>query len=117
MVSASQDSEPPKSFANVTPVDLAGAGQTRMIVDAVKESVAELRSDVKEIRGHRFPDFVWHITVFAAGFLLLCGVMAAAYFRIDDRLRDLSLAATRVDTKLEDLLQRIPPMPAPIPKK
>lgn len=104
-------------MANVTPQDMTGAGQTRIIVDAVKESVAELKSDVKDIKSHRVSDLVLHVSTLAAGFILLAGMMIAAYFKLDDRIHDISTALTRVETKLDDLLQRIPPIPTPVPRK
>ena len=118
MVNTSQDSGPPQAMANVVPVDIGGyAGQTRIIVDAVKDSVAELKADVKDIRSHRFSDLLWHIGALAATFALLGGMMIVAYMKIDERMRELSTASTRVETKLEDLLQRIPPVQTPVPKK
>lgn len=116
MANLEQESRPPDVLANVTP-DLGGAGQTRLIVEAVKETVADLKSDVKELKSHRFTDLLWHVTALAATFILLGGMMVAAYFKIEDRLLDLTRASARVDTKLEDLLQRIPPAPTPIPRR
>jgi hypothetical protein len=117
VANAIQDSEPPRDMANVPPQDMVGAGQTRLIVEAVKESVADLKSDVKEIKSHRYSDLVWHVSTLAAGFVLLTGMMIAAYFRLDDRVNGISMALTRVETKLDDLLQRIPPVPTPAPRK
>jgi hypothetical protein len=93
------------------------AGQTRIIVEAVKESVADLKADVKEIKGHRVSDLRWHIGIFGAGFLVLGGMLIAGYFKLEDRLSDLSTASTRVETKLDDLLARIPPVQTPVPAK
>ena len=118
MVSPANDTQTPTSMPNiVSPQDIAGAGQTRLIVDAVKETVAELKADVREIKGHRWSDLLWHIGSFAAGFVLLAGMMLAAYFKLEDRLFTLSTSATRVETKLEDLLQRIPPVQTPAPRR
>jgi hypothetical protein len=106
-----QESGPPRETANVTPMD-AGSAQTRQIVEAVKASVAVLTSDVKEIRNYRYTDLLLHIGAFAAGIVLVVTMMVAAYFKLEDKLQTLSTATTRVDTKLEDLLLRIPPIPA-----
>jgi len=43
--------------------------------------------------------------------------MIAAYFKIDDKISDISKASTRIETKLDDLVQRIPPVQAPAPLK
>jgi hypothetical protein len=98
---------------------LEAAGQTRLIVEAVKETVAELKTDVRAIKDHRFTDMLWHIAALAAAVVLLGGMMVAAYFKFEDRLQLLSTSSTRVETKLDDLLQRIPPTPTliPAPKK
>ena|SRR6516225_11354388 len=102
---------------NVVPTDIAGAASTRIIVEAVKETVAELKSDVRDIKSHRFSDLIWHISVLAAGFVLLAGMMIAAYFKLEEKIEALSTSNTRIETKLEDLLQRIPPVPTPPPTK
>jgi hypothetical protein len=104
-------------MANVPPPEGPAFAQARIIVDAVKESVAELKSDVKEIKGHRHTDFVWIIGVLAAGFLVLLGAMATAYLRLDDKVSELSKSQTRIETRLEDLIARIPPTQTPVPKK
>lgn len=108
---------PPKEMANVVPLDASVVGQTRLIVDAVKESVCDLKVDVKDIKNHRHTDFVWNIGVLAAGFLLLSGAMITAYLRIDDKVSELSKSQIRIETKLDDLIARIPPVQAPIQKK
>lgn len=100
---------------NVPPQNIAGAGQTRLIVEAVKESVAELKNDVRDIKGHRISDMRWHLGAFAAGFIILGGMLITAYFRLDDRINTLDTSMTRIETKLDDLLQHIPPLPTPIP--
>lgn len=113
-----QESVPPKDMANVAPVDMGGvAGQTRIIVDAVKETVSELKADVKEIKNYRHSDFLWHLGLVGSAFFLLSGILATVYFKIEDKMHALSIASTRVETKLEDLLRRIPPMPTPVPKR
>jgi len=35
------------------------------------------------------------------------------YLRIEDRIEPLSLSNAKIDTKLQDLLARIPPLPLP----
>ena len=49
--------------------------------------------------------------------VLLVGMMIAVDFRVEDQIHQLSTATTRVETKLDDLLQRIPPVVAPAPRK
>jgi hypothetical protein len=104
-------------MANVAPFDVAGAGQTRLIVEAVKESVADLKSDVKEIKNYRYGDLFKYLGAIAAAVVLLGGMMIAVYFRVEDQIQRLSTATTRIESKLEDLIQRIPPVPTPAPRK
>ena len=66
---------------NVNPTDVGGSGQTRLIVEAVKESVAELKADVRTIRDHRFTDMMYHLAVLVGAGILLGGMMIAAYFK------------------------------------
>ena len=118
MASNSQDSQPPREMANVAPFDVAGAGQTRLIVEAVKESVADLKADVKEIKGYRYGDLFKYLSAIAAAVVLLGGMLTAVYFRVEDKIHNLSNATTRMEAKLEDLLQRIPPTAStPAPKR
>ena len=72
------------------------------------------KADVRNIRDHRFTDMMWHIGALAAGVILLGGMMIAAYFKIEDKIEVMSNASVRVETKLEDLLQRIPPVATPL---
>ena len=114
----SENGDIPRQFASVPPPDIAaGTGQLRLIVQ-------ELKDDIRDIKSHRHSDFVFHITVLAAGFLILAGMLIFGYFKLDDRItksddkiNNLITAVTRSDTKLEDLLQRIPPAQTPVPKK
>jgi len=82
-------------------------------VEAVKETVSELKADVRIIKDHRFTDMLWHLGALVATALVLGGMMVAAYFKIQDKMDELSTSSTKVETKLEDLLQRIPPLPTP----
>jgi len=115
--SMQMEPEPPKSMANVAPAEMAGAAHTRILIDAVKESVADLKSDVKDIKSHRFADLLWHIAGLVGLAIILGGMMSAAYFKLEEKISNLSIASTRVETKLDDLIARIPPVPTPPPKK
>jgi hypothetical protein len=97
-------------MANVAPLDVAGAGQTRLIVEAVKESVADLKADVKEIKSYRFGDLFKYLSALTAAVVLLGSMMIAVYFKIEDKIHDLSTASTRIEQKLDDLIARIPPV-------
>jgi hypothetical protein len=112
-----QESEIPRQFASVPPPDLAGAGQTRLLIKAIEDAVKDLKDDVKDIKSHRHTDFVFHISIFAGGFLILAGMFIAGYLKLDERVTAITNISIRVDTKLEDLLQRIPPLPSPVPRR
>jgi hypothetical protein len=60
---------------------------------------------------------LWHIATFAAGFLILAGAKITAYLRLDDKISDMSKSQVRIETKLDDLIARLPPAPTPIPRK
>jgi hypothetical protein len=111
-----EEAGPPINTANVTPID-AGTAQTRQIVDAVRLSVASLHADVKEIRDYRYTDLWRHLAAFATGIVLVVGMMSAVYFKIEDKIQTLSTTTTRIQTKPDDLIARVPPIQAPVPRK
>jgi hypothetical protein len=91
----SGENGPPKEMPNVIP-DVGGSGQTRILIDAVKETVAELKSDVKDIKEYRHTDFRWHITIFGSGFLLLAGLALHLYSRLEGNYSPLCGVVTQV---------------------
>lgn len=117
MANAAQESEPPKAMANVTPMDAGVTPVTRVLIDAVKESVSDLKSDVKEIKAQRFPDLLWHIAGLVGLGVILGGMMLTVYFKLEDKISALSTSSAKIETKLEDLIARIPPVQAPVPKR
>ena len=125
MVNPNQSGEPPKDFPSVPPTEMGGnAAQTRLLINAIESQVADLRSDVKDIKDHRHPDFVWMITVFGGGFLFLLIAFAYGYLNVANKIdtqiaktaeRDVTLA--RIETKLDDLIARVPPIQTPVTTK
>jgi hypothetical protein len=113
VVNPEQEAGPPRQLPNVTPNVSGESGQTRLLINAVEATLKELKDDVKDVKSHRHSDFVYTVSMFAVGFMLLAGMLVYGYFRIDDKVTSLSNTLTRVETKLEDLLQRIPPIPTP----
>jgi hypothetical protein len=113
---AHEEGEIPRQFPNVPPPEIAGAAQTRLLIKAIEDTVKDLKDDVRDIKSHRHSDLILHLSVFVAGFLVLGGMLIAGYFRLDDRIDKLTETSIRVDTKLEDLLQRLPPVQAPVQK-
>jgi hypothetical protein len=115
-VANSQEAGPPRETANVTPME-PGSMQTRIIVEAVKASVSTLEANVKEIRDYRYTDLWRHLAAFAAGIVLVVGMLITVYFKIEDKMQILSTTSTRIETKLDDLIARIPPVQTPAPRR
>jgi hypothetical protein len=94
-----------------------------------------LRKDIREVRSHHRTEFIILLTAFAAAFLILAGMSIGAYRwaredttaditgvngrldKIESRQAPMNDTLIRVDTKLEDLLARIPPTPTPPPHR
>jgi hypothetical protein len=113
--------EVPSQVATVLPT---GAGHTQAIVKSLEESISEIKGDIRDIKKNRHSDFVYLITAYAGGFLLLAGLFGFGFFRVDDKfdkltekLDKLTTTNIRSETKLEDLLQRIPPAITAVPKR
>jgi hypothetical protein len=92
---------------------------------AAKGALAVIPNDPS--RALKYP-LVFLISAYAAGFLILAGLFGFGFFRLDDKfdkladkltdkMDKLSGAGVRSDTKLEDLLQRIPPVVVSAPKR
>lgn len=95
---------PPASVANVTPPE--GAAQTRLVYETFKDTLSELKADVREIRGYRVPDLVLVCGFLVGGFLILAGMLIFGYLKLEAKIGDLSTSLTRVETKLDDAIQR-----------
>jgi len=120
---------PADDMAVTTPIS-GEAAAARLRIKAVEDGVAEIKNDIRDIKNHRHSDIVHTMEVFGGGCVLLAGMLIGAYFIIDskfdkvdgkfeklnERFDKLSTTMTRVDTKLEDLLARIPPIPTPPPQ-
>jgi hypothetical protein len=122
---AEQVGEVPSQVAAVLPT---GAGHTQAIVKSLENDISAIKDSISAIRDNRHTDFVYLISIFAAGFLLMATLFGFGFFRLDDKfdkLTDklgdktdkLNAAGIRSETKLEDLLQRIPPIVAPAPER
>ena len=108
------ESVAPPEMPNVVPPDIGISGQTRLLVDAVKQSIAEVsrthdetRADVKEIKDNRHKDFLWTIGTIGTGAVVMLTISWSIYARLDDRIQILSTTLTRVETKLDLVMQRM----------
>ena len=109
---SSPDSDIPHQFANVTPDISGGTAQLRIVINTLESTLKEIKVDVNDIKNHRHSDFVFIISVFAAGFVIISGMLIVGYFRLDDkidgRIKELStkvdqmtVTTTKIDTKLD----------------
>jgi hypothetical protein len=103
----------PGDGAATTPDISASAAQLRVIVGHLQKNLQETRGDVKDIK----TEFRWLMAGFAVGFLALGGMFIAGYLRLEDRIDPVTISTTRIETKLDDLLARIPPAVTPVPKR
>jgi hypothetical protein len=85
-------------------------------VEALENSISEIKYDIKDIKSFRWTDFLWHIGVLIAFGVGFGVALITVYFRLEDRISALSTASTRIETKLEDLLARVPHVPIPLQK-
>jgi hypothetical protein len=105
-MAAPQESVPPSSVANIMPDQTSEAQTARHVYETFKETLSDLKTDVREIRGHRVPDLVLVCGFVIGAFVLLGGMLIFGYFRLEAKIDGLSTASTRVETKLDDALQR-----------
>lgn len=101
-----QEPENPQDLPNVTPDIFPQTSQIRFLLG----SLEQLQQDVRKLNSERLSNFLWYIGIFCAGFVLLATMLIFGYLRLDDKVSSLTQTSIRVDTKLEDLLQRIPPI-------
>jgi outer membrane murein-binding lipoprotein Lpp len=114
--------EVPVRVATTTPDISTGSAHARDLVEKIEKSIDEIKRDLREYGADRHSDFKYMIAVLGAGFIILGGMLIAGYLRLDDRMdalatkvEALSVTSTRVETKLDDLIARVPPAQAPVP--
>jgi hypothetical protein len=124
MGSPAETSDTPHELATVPPRIGTGSGEVRAIVSALEAEIRGIKGEISLLNRDRHSDFKFTMSVFAAGVVLLVGMLFFGFFKLDDRtnkvddsLRKQENLSTRIDTKLEDLLARIPPVQAPAPRR
>jgi hypothetical protein len=103
--------QPPGATANVPVTEMSPhAAQARLIADAMKDRVGDNRvADIKlAVAG-----FGAVLFALAGGYLLLDNKISRLAERIDAQ----SVTITRIETKLDDLIARIPPVATPAPRR
>lgn len=93
-----------------------GAAQAGQIIRGIQDSLSAVQLDIKDLRREAHHDFWSLLKTFGAGFIILGGMLIYGYFRLEDQITALDRTLIKVETKLDDLLQRIPPVPTP-PKR
>lgn len=96
--------------------DLRNTSDVRLIMIEVAKLGERVNFLIEENKAHK-SDFRWTWTGLIAGFLILAGLFMYGYNRLDDRVMDITKIINKADTKLEDLLSRIPPAVTPTPSK
>ncbi|MDQ2877615.1 MAG: hypothetical protein M3R41_00875 [Pseudomonadota bacterium] len=118
MAKTSQNSVPPGEMANVGPIGADNAfGQSRVIIDAIKEQISDLKIDVKDIKSDQRTDFRWILGILVTVLIFIVGMLFTVYSNMDDKINGISKENTRIETKLDSLLDRTGPTQAQPPKK
>jgi hypothetical protein len=93
-------------------VEFGGIAESLM---QIQKSIGELTAHVEQtnsrinIQEQNFrSDFRWTWTGLAATAVLLIGALIFGYFRLDDKAVAVSTGLTKVETKVDALLQRTP---------
>jgi hypothetical protein len=104
---------PDDDVAQGSPKDFFRPGDRRIITD-IAALQAQMRA-LEESNERHHTDFRWTWGGLVAGFLLLAALFLYGYNRLEDRLDQKTTAlltnGVRVETKLDDLSQRLLPLP------
>lgn len=93
-----------------------GMMQIQHSLGELKSSVAQLQLGAEDQERAVRSDFRWTWTGLAAATVLLIRALIFGYFRLDDRQAAMSTTLTKIDTKVDGILQRDQtPKPPPLP--
>jgi hypothetical protein len=86
--------------------------QLQNTIGELRANVVSLQSGINKHEQSFRNDFRWTWTGLAAATVLLMGALIFGYFRLEDRQSNLDKATVRIETKVDDALQRLPAAPA-----
>jgi hypothetical protein len=131
--SRSGDSEPgaegpgPKQLS---PESAQTGALVRALQETMKDALNDLRNDIREVRTDLKDirneinkiepaaaksireEFHKLLLIFGGGFIAVIAVFGWGYTRLDDHMLENTKASTKDETKLDDLIARIPPVQA-----
>jgi hypothetical protein len=118
----SQEHEPtslaeiPPSYSRVTGEAwiVEGMMQMQKTLGELSARVDGLKSTVENHEQTFRVDFRWTWTGLAVATILLMSALIFGYFKLDDRQSTLSTGFTKIETKMDDMLLRLPAPPASV---
>lgn len=96
--------------------DLRNTSDIRLVmieIARIEERVNILIENNRETKS----DFRWTWSGLVAGFLILAGLFIYGYNLLDNRITDITRTTAKTDTKLDDLMLRIPSVPSLAPRR
>jgi hypothetical protein len=115
--------EVPRSVAETPPPSYPHAVEMGYIVESLMEiqkSLGELKAHVEQTNSrlntqerNSRTDFWRTLSGLAAATVVLMGALIFGYFKLDERIATTSTGLTKVETKVDILLQHTPGIPAP----
>ena len=115
-MSSSANAGGPTDPQSGNPTEISpNSGPARVIAEAIAKDITEIKSGVNDLKNNRRDDFIKLLMIYGAGFVFLAGMIVSSYLLLDNKISSVSDLGIRVDTKLEELIKRIPPVQTPVP--
>jgi hypothetical protein len=94
--------------------------QLQHAMGEIRSTIAHLKSGLERQDTDLKGDFRWTWGGLALAAVIFMGALVTGYFRLEDRQASLENRLTKIETKLDDMLSRMPPallVPAPPPRR
>jgi hypothetical protein len=117
MAQTPQSTEPGPTTPGIVQ-DMRNTSDIRLVMIEVGKVEERVNFLIEDNKSHR-ADFRLTWGALVAGFLVLAGLFLYGYNRLADKFEETTKAVTKVDTKIDDLILRLPPAanaPAQKPK-